>query len=199
MLHPNFVILAVTFNVIGCTSYIREILRGNATPNRVSWFLWALAPLIAFTAQITEGVGISSLMTFMVGFLPLIVFLTSFVNRAAYWRITRLDLVCGVLSLAALALWAITRKGDIAIALSIAADGLAAVPTLIKAWKEPETEDYRVFLFATISAAITLLTLPSWRFATVGFPLYILFLGLGLSAVIAFPRFRPFRRQWCSR
>jgi hypothetical protein len=193
MLNANFVILAAGFNVIGCASYIIEIIKGRAKPNRVSWLLWGLAPLIAFSAQITEGVGISSLMTFMVGFLPLTVFLASFINRKAYWQITRLDIACGLLSLAALALWAVTRKGDIAIALSIAADGLAAVPTILKSWKEPETEDYRVFLCATISTVITLLTLQEWKFAVYGFPVYILLLGVLLTGLIAFPRFRPVR------
>lgn len=195
MLNPNFVILAATFNLIGGASYVIATIKGKARPNRVTWFLWALIPMIAFAAQISEGVGISSLMTFMVGFGPLIVLITSFVNKNAYWQITKLDLVCGFLSLAAIGLWVITRTGNVAIVLSMAADGLAAVPTLIKAWKQPATEDYRVFMFGMISAVITLFTLKSWNFADYGFPVYILFICLLLVAVIAFPKFRPFRKS----
>ena len=195
MLDPKFIIIAVALNVIGSAGYIAETVRGNTKPNRVSWFLWALAPLIAFSAQISEGVGITSVMTFMVGFSPLAIFLASFINRNAYWQITRFDIGCGLFSLAALALWAVTRTGNVAIVLSIAADGLATVPTLLKSWKRPETEDYRIFLYSTISAVITLLTLKSWDFAAYGFPLYILLLGLLLTTITAFPAFRPFRKR----
>lgn len=194
MLNPNFIILAVALNLIGCTGYVVETIKGRTKPNRVSWFLWALAPLIAFSAQRTEGVGVSSVMTFMVGFSPLVIFLASFVNRNAYWQVTRLDIVCGVVSLVALGLWLLTRTGTVAIALSIAADALAAVPTILKSWKQPETEDYRIYLYAIVSAVITLLTVRSWDFATCGFPVYILLLGGLLTIVIAFPKFRPHRK-----
>jgi len=44
--------------------------------------------LIAFKAQIKEGVGIhQALLTFMVGFIPLIIFIASFINKKAYWKI----------------------------------------------------------------------------------------------------------------
>ena len=194
MLNQNFVILAAALNLIGSASYVVETIKGKAKPNRVTWFLWALAPLIAFSAQLSQGVGISSLMTFMVGFGPLAVFIASFVNRKSYWQITRLDIACGVLSLGALVLWGITRTGNIAIAFAIAADALAAAPTLIKSWHEPESEDYRVFLYAAISAVITMLTLSSWNFEDYGFPLYIFAICVILSVVIAFPKLRPFKR-----
>jgi len=50
------------------------------------------------------------------------------------------DLICGILSLVGLVLWMITKVGNVAIFFSIVADGLAAVPTLVKAYKYPDTE-----------------------------------------------------------
>ena len=68
MLNQNFVILAAALNLYGSASYVIETLKGKTKPNRVTWFIWALAPLIAFAAMASEGVGLSALMTFMVGF-----------------------------------------------------------------------------------------------------------------------------------
>jgi hypothetical protein len=155
MLNQNFVILAALLNVIGSASYVIETLRGKAKPNRVTWFLWALSPLIAFSAELSQGVGLSSLMTFMVGFGPLAVFIASFLNRKSYWKISWLDIVCGSLSLLALVLWGLTRSGNVAIVFSIASDALAATPTLIKAWHEPETEDYRFFSYSAARSLST--------------------------------------------
>lgn len=176
MLNPNFVILGALIGFIGGLSYIIDTVRGKVKPNRVTWFLWALAPLIAFVAEIKVGVGIQSLMTFMVGFSPLLVFLASFVNKESTWKLRRFDFICGGLSLLGLSLWYVIRNGNIAIVFSIFADGLAAVPTLVKSYFFPESESYHVYLASVISAAITLSTIETWNFAHFGFPLYILIL-----------------------
>lgn len=104
MIDERFVIFGALFNLIGGSSYVIATLEGRARPNRVTWFIWAVAPLIAFIAQLTQGVGLRSLMTFMVGFMPLLVFIASFVNKKSYWKLTNFDLFCGFLSLVGLAL-----------------------------------------------------------------------------------------------
>ncbi|MEI6266337.1 MAG: hypothetical protein WCJ54_07635 [Actinomycetota bacterium] len=173
MINANFVLFGALLNLIGSSSYAIDTFRGKTKPNRVTWFLWALAPMIAFSAQISGGIGIRSLMTFMVGFGPAIVFIASFMNKKAYWKISKLDIACGVLSVLALILWYLTKNAAVAILLSILADALAGVPTIIKAYKEPETESYNVFFFGAISAAITLLTIEIWTFEVAAFPVYI--------------------------
>jgi hypothetical protein len=122
----------------------------------------------------------------MVGFGPLMVFTASFVDKEAFWKITRLDIVCGVLSVIALILWAITGDGNIAIILSIAADLLAGIPTLIKSYNEPETEHPSAFRNGALSAGITLLTIKTWTFANYGFALYILLICTVLYSLIRF-------------
>jgi len=186
MISEKFILLGTVFNLMGSTTYAYQTLKGKTQPNRVSWFLWAVVPMIAFVAQLNEGVGLQVLMTFMVGFGPLLVFASSFVNRKAYWKISRLDIICGVLSVLAVALWWMTGKGNVAIALSIAGDFLAGVPTLIKAYKQPETEHPDVFRNGAISALITLLTIKSWTFASYGFALYIFSICVVLYALIRF-------------
>jgi len=191
MLNQHFVLLGAVFNITGSSSYVIATLKGKTKPNRVSWFLWATAPIIAFSAEIKSGVGLTSLMTFMVGFGPLLVFLASFVNRKSVWKLTKLDIACGILSVLAIILWKVTGTGNIAIALSIAADLLAGVPTIIKSYIVPESESYWAFLCGAISAAITLLTIKVWTFANAGFPVYILLICLLLFVLIRFTKLRP--------
>ncbi len=186
MISEKFILLGALLNIMGSSTYAYNTIKGKTKPNRVTWFLWALAPLIAFFAQLGEGVGLQVLMTFMVGFGPLLVLIASFLNRKAFWQITRLDIVCGVLSVVALLLWLLTGEGLIAIALSILSDLLAGIPTLIKAYLKPETEHSDVFRNGAISAAITLLTIKTWTFATYGFALYILLICLTLYGLIRF-------------
>jgi hypothetical protein len=146
--------------------------------------LWALAPLIGFTAQLAGGVGLPAVLTLSVGLGPLIVFTSSFFNQRALWRLGPVDIGCGALSVLALILWRVSGSGTAAIALSIAADGLAGVPTVIKAIKAPETEHHGIYRNAALNGTITLLTIHHWSFASAGFAVYILFMGLLLYSLV---------------
>ena len=186
MIDSKFVLVGALLNIIGSSTYAWNTLKGKTKPNRVSWFLWMVIPMIAFFAQINEGVGLSSLMTFMVGFGPFLVLMASLMNKKAYWRISTLDWYCGILSVLAVMLWLITGTGLVAIALSIVADLLAGVPTLIKAYREPESEHHSVFRNGALSAIITMLTIQNWAFAAYAFPLYIFLICTTLYVLIRF-------------
>jgi hypothetical protein len=193
MINQNFVILGAIIASLGSLSYLIDTIKGKVKPNRVSFLLWSLAPLIAFVAELRQGVGLQSLMTFMVGFLPLTIFIASFFNKNAKWRLTRFDLTCGVLSLIGLLLWYITSSGNVAIVFSILADALAALPTVVKAFNFPETESSWTYFSSTISAAITLLTVKVWDLANAGFPSYILIVTLVISVLVQFKMGRVIR------
>ncbi len=122
MINENFAYLGIIIVSLGGLTYFYKTLKGEVQPNRITWILWALAPLIAFAAQIKQGVGIQSWITFVYGFVPLLVLLASFINKKSYWKITKLDLVFGFLSLVGLILWQITGVGNVAIAFRIIAD-----------------------------------------------------------------------------
>lgn len=186
MLPPAFVLLGVFLNFLGGLEYLVQTIKGGVKPNRVTWFLWILAPMIAFFAELQKGVGIQSLMTFMVGFVPLLVFLASFISKKSEWKLGKFDLFCGALSLIGLVLWYITREGNFAILFSLLADGLAAAPTIVKSYRFPKTESYWVYLSFAASGAITLSTIDIWNFAHYGFPLYIFLLNFTLFTLIKF-------------
>jgi hypothetical protein len=193
MINQNFVILGAIIAAIGNLSYLINTVKGKVKPNKVSFLLWSLAPLIAFVAELKQSVGLQSLMTFEVGFLPLTIFIASFFNKNAKWKLTRFDLTCGVLSLIGLILWYITSSGNVAIVFSILADGLAALPTIVKSFNFPETESSWTYFTSTLSAAITLLTVKVWDLANAGFPLYILIVTLVISALVQFKAGKVFR------
>ena len=186
VLPPYFVIIGVVISSVGAVGYLIATLRGLVRPNRVSFFLWSVAPLIAFAAQVRQGVGLESLMTFATGFMPFLVFLATFLNRNAVWKLTAFDVSCGVLSALGLVLWQVTRVGNVAIALSILADGFAAIPTVVKAYRYPNTEAAWPWLATTVGVVLTVLTLKQFTFANAGFILYILVLDTLMYLLVRF-------------
>ena len=158
MINVNFVFLGAAIGALGSLAYMRDTLRGTTQPNRVTWLLWAIAPLLAAAVEFHSGVGLRTLTTFMIGFMPLLIFIASFHNPAAVWKIRRLDYVCGAMSLAGTAAWLATRNGVVAIAAAIAADFLAGLPTMMKSWSHPESESVSSYVGAVINSGILLLT-----------------------------------------
>jgi hypothetical protein len=134
--------------------------------------------------MIKQGAGIEALMTFSTGFLPLTVFIASFVNKKAEWKLTQFDLICGFLSIVGLILWLITKVGNIAIFFSIVADGLAAVPTIVKAYKYPETEIAWPWIATVFGVVLTLLTLNQLTFSNSAFIIYILIVNTLIFSLV---------------
>ena len=184
MLPSWFVVIGSLLSLVGSSVYALHTLQGKTSPNQVTWGLWTAAPLIAFAAMVSDGVGLSALMTFSSGFGPGIVFTASFFTKKARWKITRFDYVCAALSVAALIGWYLSSEPLIAVSLAIAADALALLPTLKKSWQHPHTESASPFVAASISALIALLTIDSWQAITFLFPLYIFTLCAALSLII---------------
>jgi hypothetical protein len=187
MLDPNFTILSGIIVVASATIYSFDTLRGRNQPNRVTWAMWTIAPMIGFAAQISEGVGLQSILTFAGGFGPFLVLIASFVNSKAYWRLTTFDLACGSLSLTALVLWAITGKGLVALGLSIVADFFAAAPTIKKSYQKPESESGYPFLLGAVAASITLLTIEEWTLANSAFGVYCLLVDSLIAGLVLLP------------
>lgn len=187
MLNSNFIIVGTLIGAAGTVAYLIQTVKGRVKPNRVSFLLWSVIPFIAFSAQISQGVGLEALMTFSTGFLPLTVFIASFANKQAEWKLTRFDLMCGVLSVVGLVLWMITKVGNVAIFFSIVADALAAIPTLVKAYKYPDTEIAWPWIATVVGIILTLLTISNFTFANSGFIIYILVLN---TLIYVFVQFR---------
>ena len=167
------VFVGLVVELIGTSFYIKETIWGNTRPNRVTWLMWSIAPLIATFAAVSKGVGWAVLPVFMAGFSPFLVFVSSFINKNSYWRLKKFDYFCGFCSLLALILWGITKEPNVAIIFSIVSDGSATIPTLVKAWRMPETESASAYIVGLINALTTFAAIKIWDFASLGFPVYL--------------------------
>ncbi len=175
MISQNFIYLAILVSFLGGLGYLIDTIKGNIVPNRVTWFLWAFIPLVAFVAQMSQGVTFLEASTaFMVGFMPLLIFISSLLKKRAVWTISFFDWICGGLSLLGLLFWIVTNEPNVAIIFSLVSDTFASLPTYVKAYKAPFTENYAVFLAGVINTIIVILSLSSFSFSHIAFPLYIL-------------------------
>lgn len=183
-----FVVIGTAISAISGLGYLVSTITGQVHPNRVTFFMWSIAPLISSVAEVEQGGGLLAIQTLSMGVFPLLTLLASLTNPKAEWKLTKFDLLCGALSAVGLILWLITKVGNIAIILSILADGLAALPTILKTYRFPESEVAWPWFTTALGVGVSVLTIKQWTLANYGFLVYSFAVVL-LIALLA--KFRP--------
>jgi len=179
------VLLSALISLTGAFAYIRDMSHGKSKPNLVTWGLWAFAPLIATGAALSVGADKwSTVRIFMSGFSPLLIFLAAFIVRQGHWKLTKFDYVCGILSLTALGAWLLADSPILAILLAATADLFAAVPTILKAWKHPETETLYTYFVGLLTVSIVIPAIPVWNIENSAFQVYLLIVNFVLFFLV---------------
>ena len=182
----SLVIISTLLMLWGGYAYFRDTLAGRTKPNRVSWFLWALAPLVSLGAAFSVDADIwASVRVLVGGVVPGVIFLGSFFNRKSYWKLTWFDWFCGGLSLTALLFWQLASSPLIAVLLAAAANTFALIPTFIKALNFPETETRLIYINRFLSAVLIIPAIPVWNIANSAFQISLM-LGTGVMLVAVY-------------
>ena len=184
MLPTYFLAAAMALRLAGEARYFVAVVRGRVHPNPVSWFCWGLAPLVAFAAQMSNGLRPTEWMTLVLALGPIAVVTAAVVKGGIRSRLNRFDLACGASALVGLVAWQVTNRPAVALLFSILADLIAAMPTLRNAYRRPFDEYAPTYLMSSVAMAITLLTVHHWRPGIVALPLYTLAVNAALYAVI---------------
>jgi len=180
------VLISVVLSLTGVGAYIRDILRGTSKPNLVTWGLWAFAPMIATGAALSVHADLwATARIFMAGFGPLLIFLTALLVPYSYWKLSKFDYACGGFSIVALGLWLLADSPLMSILFAALADLIATIPTIIKAWKYPETETLYTYFIGLFTASIVIPAIPVWNIENSAFQIYLVIANVSLFLVVA--------------
>lgn len=174
----------MALSLAGSFRYLRDTWRGGTSPHRVTWGLWAVEGILAFLVEVQQKVGLASLMTLMLGFIPCLVVAASFKNPQAVWKIDRIDIACGAVSVAGLIFWMAVNEPTVALVAFAAADFIAALPTYRKSWSTPSSETASAFVLGAANCALTIMTLRHFTTSGALFPGVILVTDSFLSLLI---------------
>ena len=180
MLPDYFAIIGALIGSLGGFYYLYETLVGKSQPNRITWLLWGIFPMVIFVAQRAQGVEDISWTSFVAGFTPLLIVAASFFNPKAYWRTEPRDYYLMAAAIIGIILWAITANPNLAILFSLLADLLAGIPTLIKAYRHPRSESWIAYAISTFGFGISLLAVSAYTFENTTFVAYVFILNAAL-------------------
>ena len=122
-------------------AYIRSMIHWKAKPNLISRFLRGIIPLIGIWAALSANADLrASIRVLLAGIMPLIIFCTAFFYKQSYWKLSVFDYICGLIACIALVFWLVAKNPIIALWLTIIADCIASLPTIVKAWNKHNAE-----------------------------------------------------------
>lgn len=171
---------AVILNFAGYVPYIKAILAGVVKPQRVTWGIWTILTTIAFVNQVLNNGGYSALFFGSTVGLVGIVFLLSLVRGVG--GASRFDIMILSMSLVLLVFWVIFRESYYSTLFAIAIDAFGAIPTLIKAYKQPQTEVFLQWILSALGGFLSLFAVPQITFILIVYPLYVVVMN-GLIVV----------------
>ncbi len=184
MLPEYFAIIGAIIGSLGGFYYLYETIVGKAQPNRITWLLWGIFPMVIFVAQRAQGVEDVSWASFVAGFTPLLVVAASFFNKNAYWKSEPRDYVLMAAAVIGIVLWAMTDNPNLALLFSLLADMLAGTPTLIKSYRHPRSESWIAYGISAFGFGVSLLSVQTYNFENATFVAYLFILN-GALAVLA--------------
>ncbi|MBV8802032.1 MAG: hypothetical protein JO131_03530 [Gammaproteobacteria bacterium] len=174
-------IIAGILSLVGYIPYVFEAVKGVTRPNQATWIIWTLVGgLLAFSYLAEQGLSSSWLpLGYFVG--PFIVACLTFYYGYAGWN--KLDIICLVAALLSVIPWFFSKNSSYTLLINIFIDATGAIPTLIKTYHEPETEDFTAWLIFFIANTIQLFAVTRWNIASL-YPIYLFLLAGSLVIFI---------------
>jgi hypothetical protein len=170
--------------------YIRDMIHGTTRPNVVSYGLWVLLISISVLAQIDSGTSWS--IVFLIGDLigTTIVTILCLVGFG-YGKYGKIEWICTALAIVAIVSWQITNEPLLAIGFAIVADLLAAVPTVIKTYRDPWSEIPTTWFMIATAALLSIISTTIFDPANLLFPAYLFLINATTGTLAFIGRRRP--------
>lgn len=164
-------IVAGIVQAISVVPYIKDMLHGETRPNVVTWFLWMVIQIIIIAAQFSAGASWSVIILIVMTLNTMAVLLLC-LKGYGYKKYGKIDFVCFLLAILAIVVWQITNEPVLAIVFSVVADFFALAPTIVKTYREPNSESAFPWFLNVVAGVLAVISTTKFDLANVLFPVY---------------------------
>lgn len=168
--------------IVSSIPYTRSILKGYTKPHRMTYFIWAILILIAFFSQLAKGGSWSLLLTVGDSIAVLITFILSI--KFGIGGLEKRDIISLFGVVVSLIIWYFTKEPAFALFLIILIDLIGLNLTIIKTWKNPETENLMAWVLCAIGGFFGALAVGSFNFILLSYPIYICLANSCIAIII---------------
>lgn len=163
--------------VIAVVPYIYEIYKKGVRPERASWFVWTVLLTINLLAQNSSGAHDSIWLTIgdLIG--------TSIVFVIAIFKgtggFTKFDIRCMLVAAIGVLMWVLSGSAIIALAGSLLADAMGSLPTIRKAYIDPNSEGWTTFSIIAFASFLAIIA-AGYSPVAMAVPLYLMIANLAV-------------------
>jgi hypothetical protein len=181
---------AILISVSACP-YIWAIYKRKIERPVVSaWILWLGIGALLFVTSFQAGARWgTTLLPILMGVInpAVIVFLSI---RYGEYKWGKLDTVCVVICVVTVIIWQTTESPVLGILGGVLADMIAAIPQVIKSWKDPKDEPLFPWAMFSFASALNILAVGEWVIQYWIFPVYMTIMSSMLVIPLVLFRFK---------
>jgi hypothetical protein len=164
-------IMAGVITFLSLIPYIITTLQGKTRPNRATWWIWVTLSIILTASQYSAGAMNTLWITGCAIVGQLFIAVLSLKRGDGGWN--RFDRLCIAGSILSLLLWWQSSSALVAIVFNIVIDWLGALPTVVKSYRDPESENLTTWSLYLLASTLNLFAVEQWSLAIGLLPMYL--------------------------
>ncbi len=188
--HAAMGYLAGFFFILAFIPYFTQTLNGQVRPNRATWLIWTILGVLIFASYKSVGAENTIWVAIAGAIGPFAILIL------AFWRgeggISKLDIACLASAFMGLVGWYFTANAFVGLVLFLVVDGMGAIPTVIKTWRNPKSESLPGWTLWLTGSTFQLFALEKWDIELSLYPIYF-FVGQIIVIGLALRRYSRFR------
>lgn len=177
-------ILGIAASIIGLAGfipYITSILSGRTVPHRTSWFVWSALGVVTAASYFASGARESALLPGVNAVAHIAVAGLSLKYGTGGWsRMDKLFLAGAALGIV---LWLLTSNPVTALVVTIVVEAIGAIPTILKTYKAPASEDKRAWALFLTANTLNLAAVSPRTVVLLAYPVYSFTASLVMAAI----------------
>lgn len=185
-------VLSGVLSTFAYVPYVIDTWAGRTQPQRASWLIWSVLGSIAFFSQVYEGAGASLWFAGVQITGTITVFLLSIRLGIGGFMSAR-DCVILLCALMGLILWYFTETAVYALAITIGISLLGGSVTVLKAYRDPDSETLSTWLMSFIASSCAILSVGALDWIILAYPLYLFTLNGAIVVAMLLGRMKGTR------
>lgn len=173
-----FLVLSVIIILWSYILGIYSIVKGKFRPQRMTRFLILVFSIIYVVSLLVQGNRNAIWLALVSLISTLIIFLLSI--KKGMGGVAKLDITVLIMVVFSIIVWKATNNPVLGLTMSLVADLTSYIPTFLKAWKFPETEEWKFYASFVLANFLNLLSISHYTFGKVILQSYL----LGVDAAI---------------
>jgi uncharacterized protein with PQ loop repeat len=190
--------LAGLLTLLGFLPYIFSIVKSQAKPKRVTWWIWSINSFILLTSYRAEGADntLWLALSYCIGCVT--VALLTLMRGSNNWHL--LDYICLLGTIIAIAVW-IMVGSLITFLITLIIDLCGVVPTIVQVFKDPSSEDRKSWTIWLLGGLLTLLLVNNlfspaeWSVDTLIISAYPLQISITCGLIVFFSKVKLTKRN----